>query len=401
MKNITITQPQFVTDFKCIGEACREHCCQGWNITFDKPSVNRYLNSKQLQIRTTAKAAIKITKKSPANWGEVIFSTKNSNCPFMDAAKLCSIHGILGAEALSTTCSTFPRTSRIYKNEIERSLNLSCPEVTRMLVSNKDAMALNQITDIQKNFNNAPALPLKDKIINLFCQNIFSIPVGSVEIHIYAIVKFLMVVEKIENIESGIGRLENAYHILADEIVNGKLQTELAGINQNYNLKSSIISLMQTFFKEKSHTRGGGVLQKYIEQLQQQLIGENELCSFNEIIQDIESSWLNVSEKCFDHDYYVFKNYFKYKFWQQGFPQRNGRSMLNNLYLIVAEFYFIKILLSTHELVNGSIEQDDIIDVIYSFHSTSQHNQTIQQIFHQHIEKVRCGDDLSLLQLLI
>jgi lysine-N-methylase len=49
----------------------------------------------------------------------------------------------------------------------------------------------------------------------------------------------------------------------------------------------------------------------------------------------------------------------------------------------------------------GKIEQDNIIDVIYSFHSLSQHNQEAGKLFHQHIDSVKLGDDLSLLQLLI
>jgi lysine-N-methylase len=52
-------------------------------------------------------------------------------------------------------------------------------------------------------------------------------------------------------------------------------------------------------------------------------------------------------------------------------------------------------------IVAGKIEQDNIIDVIYSFHSLSQHNQEAGKLFHQHIDSVKLGDDLSLLQLLI
>ncbi|MEH3449138.1 hypothetical protein POV13_22920, partial [Enterobacter roggenkampii] len=58
-------------------------------------------------------------------------------------------------------------------------------------------------------------------------------------------------------------------------------------------------------------------------------------------------------------------------------------------------------LLAGQAIVAGKIEQDNIIDVIYSFHSLSQHNQEAGKLFHQHIDSVKLGDDLSLLQLLI
>lgn len=77
MKQIVITQPKLVADFSCVGGECREHCCQGWTIAFDKSSVNRYLNSKNAAIRQTAKTAIKVTKKQYGHWGEVIFHTES------------------------------------------------------------------------------------------------------------------------------------------------------------------------------------------------------------------------------------------------------------------------------------------------------------------------------------
>ncbi|EPS2370964.1 hypothetical protein ACVCQP_000897 [Salmonella enterica subsp. enterica serovar Anatum] len=36
MKEITVTEPAFVTHFSCSGSACRDHCCKGWKITLDK-----------------------------------------------------------------------------------------------------------------------------------------------------------------------------------------------------------------------------------------------------------------------------------------------------------------------------------------------------------------------------
>lgn len=43
MKEITVTEPAFVTRFSCSGSACRDHCCKGWKITLDKTTVKKYL----------------------------------------------------------------------------------------------------------------------------------------------------------------------------------------------------------------------------------------------------------------------------------------------------------------------------------------------------------------------
>lgn len=50
MKEITVTEPAFVTRFSCSGSACRDHCCKGWKITLDKTTVKKYLTSKDVTI---------------------------------------------------------------------------------------------------------------------------------------------------------------------------------------------------------------------------------------------------------------------------------------------------------------------------------------------------------------
>ena len=386
MKQISVTQPKLVADFSCVGGECREHCCQGWTIAFDKSSVNRYLNSKNAAIRHTAKTAIKVTKKQYGNWGEVIFHTESKNCPFMDTEKLCSIHSAMGAQALSPTCSSFPRTNRVYKNEIEKSLNLSCPEVTRLLLNDRESMSMMESVIVQQDVNTAPMIDLKAKVINLFCQNIFSVEDVSVEEQVYAVVKFLMVAEKLENLEENIGTLETVYFSLVNELVSGKF---------------ALISLIQSYFTKKATARGGAVLNHYFAQLYQQFESVGDAVPADKVMENIESVWRDVAGSYLATNDHLFKNFFKYKLWEQGFPQSNGRSMLNNLYLIVAEYYFLKTLLAGQAIVAGKIEQDNIIDVIYSFHSLSQHNQEAGKLFHQHIDSVKLGDDLSLLQLLI
>lgn len=210
-----------------------------------------------------------------------------------------------------------------------------------------------------------------------------------------------MVAEKLDNLSENIGTLETVYFSLVNELVSGKIKTELSGFNQNYSLKFALISLIQSYFTKRAGARGGAVLNRYFTQLYQQFESVGDSVPAEQVMENIESVWRDAAGSYLAIHDYVFKNFFKYKLWEQGFPQNNGRSMLNNLYLIVAEFYYLKSLLAGQAIVAGKIEQDNIIDVIYSFHSLSQHNQEAGKLFHQHIDSVKLGDDLSLLQLLI
>lgn len=85
MKEITVTEPAFVTRFSCSGSACRDHCCKGWKITLDKTTVKKYLTSKDVTIREIAKNSIILLKKDPNNWGEIKLPSGTGSCPYLDA----------------------------------------------------------------------------------------------------------------------------------------------------------------------------------------------------------------------------------------------------------------------------------------------------------------------------
>lgn len=144
MKEITVTEPVFVTRFSCSGSACRDHCCKGWKITLDKTTVKKYLASKDATIRTIAQDHIILLKKNNSHWGEIKLPSALGNCPYLDEDRLCRVQKTLGAKALSHTCSSFPRAHHTYKNEVRNSLSLACPEVTSRILNDPDAMALGE-----------------------------------------------------------------------------------------------------------------------------------------------------------------------------------------------------------------------------------------------------------------
>lgn len=115
MKEITVTEPAFVTHFSCSGSACSDHCCKGWKITLDKTTVKKYLASKDATIRTIAQDNIILLKKNNSHWGEIKLPSALGNCPYLDEDRLCRVQKTLGAKALSHTCSSFPRAHHTYK----------------------------------------------------------------------------------------------------------------------------------------------------------------------------------------------------------------------------------------------------------------------------------------------
>ena len=44
----TILVPEYYKQFQCIGGACEDTCCAGWNITVDKPTYQKYKKVKEI-----------------------------------------------------------------------------------------------------------------------------------------------------------------------------------------------------------------------------------------------------------------------------------------------------------------------------------------------------------------
>lgn len=400
MREIRISEPAFVKAFKCIGGSCRDHCCKGWQITLDKHTVKKYVTSKDFKIRTIAEENIQLVKKSVQDWGTIKLSPQTGNCPYLDETRLCMVHKNLGAQALSHTCTVFPRAQRLYRAEVQNSLNISCPEVASLIFNNADAMRLNEQSKLQEKFHNAPVLTTQSKLLNLFCLSLIDYVESDVETALYAIIKFIIFIEKYDAIDdSTLPEIEGAYALLADQLQTGEMQAELRAISVDGKVKSSLIILMQDYFRTAQLSRGSGVINHYIECLLRQLVSGEEI-NIEEKISGLEAVWQEQVIPTMQGSEFAIKNFILYKFWQNDFPNQPGIPPLRALYMIVAEYYFIKMLMSACVKERGHADIEDLTNIVYSFHSLSQHNKAVTDAFYRHIESVRLGDDISMIHLL-
>lgn len=400
MREIRISEPAFVKDFKCIGGACRDHCCKGWKISLDKHTVKKYVTSKDVQIRTIAEENIQLVKHSAQEWGIIKFSQQTGNCPYLDESRLCLVHKNLGAQALSNTCTAFPRSQRLYKTEEQNSLNISCPEVASLIFNNADAMRLNEQIKLQQKFNDGPPLTTQSKLLNLFCLSLVDYVGSDVETALYAVIKLLIFIGKNECIDEGcLPEVEHAYGLLAEQLQSGELKTELASISTDSKVKSSLVMLMQDFFRNAPASRGSGVINHYIECLLRHLVAGEEI-NIEEKISELEANWHEEVIPGMQGSEFALKNFILYKFWQNNFPNQPHVPSLRALYMIVSEYYFIKLLMSACVKERGHADIEDLTNIVYSFHSLSQHNKSVTDAFYRHIESVRLGDDISIIHLL-
>ncbi|MEG1448020.1 MAG: flagellin lysine-N-methylase [Oscillospiraceae bacterium] len=150
MIDITQSEPDFYKEFSCIGDKCRNNCCQHqWAIAIDKKTYKQYKNLKNPKNMAERFRSGTIKRNdNPQNDGDYAFLTQvpdsekpwKVKCVFQQDSGLCEIQANLGHDFLCKTCRVYPRMSVVIsdKKTVERGLSLSCEAVVKMFLDKKD-----------------------------------------------------------------------------------------------------------------------------------------------------------------------------------------------------------------------------------------------------------------------
>ncbi|MBP2021811.1 lysine-N-methylase [Clostridium punense] len=144
--------PEFLLNFNCIGSQCEDTCCHEWEILIDKNTYYTYKKSKNKLIKEKFNSSVGLNGKSnnDGNYAKIVLDD-NKRCAFLNKDKLCLIHSELGPESLCYTCKIYPRIYNKVGQAFEESLSLSCPEVARLALLNRNKMSFTEI-DINVKF---------------------------------------------------------------------------------------------------------------------------------------------------------------------------------------------------------------------------------------------------------
>lgn len=129
----TVAVPQYYRQFQCVGAACPETCCRGWDICADPETMKKY--------RALKKSGFDFQGGIDFLRGRI--RMKKGVCPFLENG-LCRIHRELGETCLCRTCRSYPRHAEDYGGRREWSLSLSCPEAAALILGNRDGIKLQE-----------------------------------------------------------------------------------------------------------------------------------------------------------------------------------------------------------------------------------------------------------------
>ena len=117
--------PTYFNEFACIGGACEDNCCIGWEVDIDDESLEVY-NSVGGEFGDRLRRYMN---------DENSFTLKNNRCPFLNDKNLCDIFINLGEDRLCDICREHPRFYNWFGDYTEVGLGLCCEEAERLLFS--------------------------------------------------------------------------------------------------------------------------------------------------------------------------------------------------------------------------------------------------------------------------
>ncbi|MGD8386312.1 MAG: flagellin lysine-N-methylase [Desulfobacteraceae bacterium] len=126
-----LRMPAYLSEFRCIGPECEDHCCYGWDIIVDRGSYEQYRKLPSKGLGKRIRKAVRLNRKnvSEARYARIL--RKGGTCPFLTPNRLCRIHAELGERFLPDTCAVFPRHLRGRNGWIDITASLACPEIAR------------------------------------------------------------------------------------------------------------------------------------------------------------------------------------------------------------------------------------------------------------------------------
>ncbi|MFY7866151.1 flagellin lysine-N-methylase [Roseateles sp.] len=155
-----VQAPRYLKEFQCVGSACPESCCTGWQVAIDKSTYQRYQTVKTEPLASLMRLHVEKTQtgvRDSDTFAKIKLGLGES-CPFLDEASLCRIQTHLGAAALSRTCAEYPR---IYLRDGTRpglAATLSCPEAAKLALAREDAL---DMVDVTLDFANPSLVPVR------------------------------------------------------------------------------------------------------------------------------------------------------------------------------------------------------------------------------------------------
>ena len=379
--NIQKRYPSYIKEFKCIGGACEDSCCIGWDVDIDKVTFKQYYKVKDQDMKRMFQKNIhnnEYCQSDNIDYGKVKLKSEK-RCPFLDKENYCVIHSKLGEEYLSNVCTSFPRVMNKVDGVYEASLDPACPEAARLMLLREEGISFEEnkedlgkhiissdIDTKSKTFNNSPIKYFKE--IREISIKIMKNRKFNLSERLYILGDFISrLEEEIEEDYREVSKFIKKYDInlLSDYYEKNKLNYVI-----QMDFFKKMIKLLDVFktvdsISFKEHTK------QVIEGFnidKDENISENSQMYINE--------FEDYAENFIDNNSYIFENYLVNLMYKNMFPFSESESMFDGYMMLVVKYSFIRFYLVGKYIYNKEDKIESVVEFIQSFSKAVEHHKT-------------------------
>lgn len=246
--SISYKTPAAFSDFSCLGGDCEDTCCRNWKIKLDRQHYDLLKNvmSGQFEEKSMFEQYIHLNQSSITSDYDYAFIRMGVNgyCAMLDEKGLCSIHKKHGVTVLGDVCTMFPRVISRCDDTLELSGALSCPEVVRSCINDKQPLKFKRFkpSDLPRSKN----YPIQRESSNLendfYSENFNLVRKNIMEVmadESHTLEARLYVVANLTHI------ISTFYHRDCAKPANGQLESVLSELSQR-----DLINKLSTFIKD-------------------------------------------------------------------------------------------------------------------------------------------------------
>ncbi len=356
---IRLIRPNYISDFKCIGEKCDDSCCIGWSIDIDKNTFRKYFKTDNIEMKKRFSKNLyknENTESDDIDYGQMKIN-KDKRCPFLNKDKLCDIYNNFGESYLSNVCYTYPRIYNVLNGVYELSLNMSCPEAVKIIFNRQDPITFIEEEVIPDRYIIHSFIDTKNREWkNSLIKNLFFYRSKSVKI----------VQNRNFSIEDRIKKISQEFYI--NRIYEGiktdnNFSFRLVFFNESFKLLNVFNEIDSKYFQELTR-----LVQKSLK-----ISDDIPLGIKSENYKSIEES---VTDPFIKSQSHIFENYLVNLFFQSNFPFNVSEDPFDGLLITLFRFSFIKFYLTGLAASKGFITVDDAVKVVQVHTKTINHHNS-------------------------
>jgi lysine-N-methylase len=414
LRPIKRIHPAYSEDFRCIGSACEDSCCEEWAVHVDRSTFEKYQQLPGGPLRTIIDENIlRIPEPGQASesaaaaaFAQIRMNTLGK-CPLLSADGLCRIQAEYGEELLCHACASYPRITYSIHGATEKALSLSCPEAARLVLLNPQLPMGAGQDEFRIGCNSAnegdPWLP--------YFWSIRNFALTLVQNRIYPLWQRLFLLDLFSRQLDAIDMDERPVktpQLLADfgpTVASGNLQASMNTLPVDHAQELDLVLLLAGMLLHRSHVRP-----RFVECIQAftQGIGNGTGATLESLTIHYALAHDRYYAPFFQKHPYILENYLINTIFRSRFPfgrdwAHTGAtpSMARELALLTAQFALMKgLLIGVAGFYREEFSVDHVVHTVQAASKHFEHHTEFLAMAHSLLVEKRMDGQLGLAILL-